>query len=179
MAGEVHVEFAGLTAEAVRLIEGLRQSPDDTKSSILVRALTPLQKVVKPAKPAAPGREYIDYKEGIHLYVGEKVFLFLSRGAKYEGKPDAEAEIRKDGLYMGGKRIEPSHGRPFQPAMEIVQTKKKHFSKTNGGTVSLSAIRKWCVFRDGKFISLEELKDPALKRTRGQKMDLTLEDLGL
>ncbi|MER8374453.1 hypothetical protein [Mesorhizobium sp. M0488] len=81
---------------------------------------------------------------------------------------------------MDGKRIEPSHGRPFQPAMEIVQTKKKHFSKTNGGTVSLSAIRKWHVFRDGKFVMLDELKNPELKRTRGKKLNsLTLEELRL
>lgn len=175
MTTEVHVEFAGLTAEAVRLIEGLRQSPSDSKSQILVRALAPLQKNAAPAKPATPDREYVDYKEGIHLFVGEKVYLFLSRDAKYQGKPDAEAEIRKDGMYMGGKRIEPSHGRPFQPAMEIVQTKKKHFSKTNGGTVSLSAIRKWCVLRDGKYLTLNELKDPALRRTRGRTVDIDLD----
>lgn len=180
MSGESYVEFAGLTAEAVRLIEGLRRSPSDTKSEILVRALTPLQKIV--AKPfLADGRKLLDYKEGIRLPVGEKLYLFLSRGAKYEGKPDAVAEIREDGFYMDGKLIEPSHGRPFQPAMEIVQNRKKHFSKTNGGTVSLSSIRKWCVFREGKFVSLEELKDPALKRTRGGKIGLeeALVQLGL
>ncbi|UVC19374.1 hypothetical protein [Mesorhizobium onobrychidis] len=153
----------------MRLIEGLRRSPSDTKSEILVRALSPLQEA---AKPAADGRKVFDYKEGIRLPVGEKLYLFLSRGAKYAGKPDAQGEIRQDGFYMDGKRIEPSHGRPFQPAMEIVQNRKKHFSKTNGGTVSLSAISKWCVLRNGKFTSLRELKDPALKRTRGKRMDL-------
>lgn len=81
---------------------------------------------------------------------------------------------------MGGKRIEPSHGRPFQPAMKIVQTERKHFSKTNGGTVSLSAMRQWHVLRDGRFVMLTELKDPKQKRTRGKKLDaLTLEKLGL
>lgn len=179
MTNEVHVEFAGLTAEAVRLIEGLRQSPSDTKSQILVRALTPLQKNAAPAKPATPDREYVDYKEGIHLYVGEKVYLFLTRSAKHAGKPDAEAEVRKNGLLMDGKLIPPSHGRPFQPAMEIVQKRKKHFSEAHGGTVSLSAIRKWCVLRDGKYLTLNELKDPALRRTRGRTVDINLEELEL
>ncbi|RWC19169.1 MAG: hypothetical protein EOS51_15605 [Mesorhizobium sp.] len=173
MPTETYVEFAGLTAEAVVLIEGLRKSPTDTKSEILVRALTPLQ------KPIAPSGEQklIDYKEGIRLPVGEKLYLFLSRPAKYAGKPDAEAEIRSDGFYMDGRRVEPSHGRPFQPAMKIVQKRKGHLSPTDGDTVSLSAIRKWCVLRDGKFKSLVELKDPALARTRGKKLDLSDLDL--
>ena len=164
MTSESYVEFAGLTADAVRLIEGLRKSPDDTKSQILVRALTPLQKTL--AKPSAPDKKYFDYKEGIRLPVGEKLYLFLTRPAKYARTPDAVGEIREDGFYMDGKLIPPSHGRPFQPAMELVQTRKKHFSKARGGTVSLSAIRRWCVERDGEYVMLADLKDPALKRTR-------------
>ncbi|WP_442577832.1 hypothetical protein ACSBOB_20000 [Mesorhizobium sp. ASY16-5R] len=176
MTTESYVEFAGLTAEAVRLIEGLRRSPDDTKSQILVRSLTPLQKA--PA-PAASSAKLIDYKEGIRLPVGEKLYLFLAEADKNEGKPDAEGEIRADGFYMDGKLVPPRKGRPFQPAMEKVQNRKKHFSKKNGGVVSLSSIRQWCVKRDGRFVTLEELKDPDLKRTRGPKLNLTLEDLNL
>ena len=177
---ESYVEFAGLTAEAVRLIEELRQSPADTKSQILVRALTPLQRTV--ARPVPGNGQFVDYKEGIVLPVGEKVYLFLSRGAKLEGKPDAVGEVRLNGLFMDGKFIATSPGRrPFQPGMKIVQNRKKLFSKTNGGTVSLSALRQWCVLRDGKFVTLEELKDPALKRTRGGKIGLeqALKDLDL
>ena len=170
-ATESYVEFAGLTAEAVRLIEELRQSPADTKSQILVRALAPLPK--KAPSPDILGQKLIDYKEGIRLPVGEKTYLFLSRSAKLEGKPDAEGEIRANGFYMDGELIKTSPGRrPFQPAMKLVQNRKKLFSKTNGGTVSLSALRQWCVLRDRKFVTLEELKDPALKRTRGGKIGL-------
>lgn len=177
MTAESYVEFAGLTAEAVRLIEGLRQSPDDTKSQILVRALGPLQK-----KPVPGEGQIIDYKEGIHLRAGEKVYLFLSRAAKLAGKPDAEGEVRLNGMFMDGKFFSTSPGqRPFQRAMQMVQTRKKQFSKTNGGTVSLSSLRQWCVLRGGKFITLEELKDPVLKRTRGMNMmaNVTAEELGL
>lgn len=176
MPAEHHVEFVGLTAEAVRLIEGLRTSPDDTKSQILVRALSPLQ--AKPA-PQKPAEKTFDYKEGIRLPVGEKLFLFLDKKSRREGKPAATAELREDGFYMDGKLIPPSHGRPFQPAMEIVQRRLKHFSETNGGLVSLSSLRQWCVNRNGTFVSLERLKDPALKRTRGLRAPLNLEYIDL
>jgi hypothetical protein len=178
---ENYSEFAGLTAEAAALIERHRQSPIESKSQILVRVLSGANG--KPTANTNPG--YLDLGQGVYLRVGEQPVLFLSEEAKRQRKPDAVAEVRSDGFYMDGKRIAPSKGSVLQPAMKIVQERKKH-RNSDGEIISLSSWRQWHVVREGKLLRMDELKDPALARKRGRaapNMQLpplpSLKDLGL
>lgn len=181
---ENYSEYAGLTTEASALIERHRQSPIESKSQILVRVLSGANG--QPAMAGVNG-DYLDLGQGVRLRAGERPVLFLSEEAKRKGQPDAVAEVRSDGFYLDGKRIEPSKGSVLQPAMKIVQERKKH-RNADGDIISLSAWRQWHVVRDGKMFSMVELKDPALARKRGRLTaaqatallkDLTLKDLGL
>ena len=61
--------------------------------------------------------------------------------------------------------------------MRIVQERKNH-RNGKGELISLSAWRQWYVSRDGKFVSMLELKDPKLARRRGREVgELTMEDI--
>ncbi|WP_156964499.1 hypothetical protein [Methylocapsa aurea] len=168
----MYVEYAGLTHEAATLLERFRQAPDETKSDILVRVLSPLLVPVKVSDFSV-----LDLGQGVLLHAGERPMLFLSDGSKRKRKPDAVAEIREAGFYLDGKRIEPSKGSVLQPAMRIVQEAKNH-RNDKGEIISLSAWRQWHVIREGRLFSMLDLKDPALARRRGVR-ELTLEDLGL
>jgi hypothetical protein len=172
---EVYSEYVGLTAEASALIERHRQTPIESKSEILVRVLLGLNGRTASAVPAG----FLDLGQGAWLRVGEKPVLFLSEEAKRKGQPDAVAEVRKDGFYMDGKRIERSKGSVLQPAMKMIQERKKH-RNDKGEIISLSAWRQWHVVRDGRLLSMVELKDPALAHKRGRAANaITLEELGL
>lgn len=181
------VEFAGLTQQAATLIESFRISPDDTKSDIIVRVLsrlrdndaanhTPLDRSERNHSAT------FDLGQGAQLRVGESIFLFLSENAKRNSRPHATAEVRRDGLYLFGKRVEPSKGSALQPAMRLVQEKLDHRNE-DGEIISLSAWRQWHVERDSQFIPVLNLKDPALARKRGRtvssSIDKTAEELGL
>lgn len=170
------IKYVGITKEASGLIEHLRQSPDETESDIIVRALSPLRKSESPTSP-----KYLEIGQGVKLRVGEKVMLFLSEDAKRSSAPDAVAEAHEDGLYTDGEKVQPSKGSVLQPAMKRAQERKNHRNKL-GDLISLSAYRQWHVVRDGKFVPVSELKDPALARKRGHAMariDATAEELGL
>jgi hypothetical protein len=175
---ETYSEYVGLTAEASFLVERRRESPFESKSQILVRVLSnPNGPAMSPKPEPSPD---LDLGQGARLRVSERPILFLSEEAKRKGRPDAVAEVRADGFYLEGKRIEPSKGSVLQPAMKIVQERKNH-RNADGQIISLSAWRQWHVLRDGKLLSMVELKDPALARKRGRAAppDITLEDLGL
>jgi hypothetical protein len=168
----MYEEYVGLTGAAIALIEGHRKSPQESKSDILIRVLTPL---------AAPQRseKFVDVGQGVRLRVGESIVLFLSKEDKQNERPAAKAEIRKDGFFLHGrKKISPSKGSVIHPAMRLVQAELKH-RNDKGEIVSLNAYRQWHALRDGKLVPLDELKDPALRRTRGRRAAVTLEDLGL
>jgi hypothetical protein len=107
----------------------------------------------------------LDLGQGAQLRIGEKPILFLSEEAKRANRPDAEAVIRSDGFYLDGKRIEPSKGSVLQPAMKLIQERKGH-RNAKGELISLSAWRQWHVVRDGKLVSMLELKNPALAHRR-------------
>lgn len=174
----MYAEFVGLTPEAIVLIERLRKSPEETKSEILQRVLGPI------ALGSRAGDELIDEKfdlgQGVWLRVGEKPMLFLSKDAKQSMKPDGIAEIRADGFYLSGKRIHESPRRALDPAMKSVQKTKGHLNE-KGELISHSAWRDWHVLRDGRLLSLFELKDPTLAQKRGRhvRSTLTAEQLGL
>jgi hypothetical protein len=172
---ETYAEYPGLTAEAVALIEQHRRSPFESKSQILVRVLSDPN---GRATARVPDPD-LDLGQGARLRVGERPVLFLSEEAKRKGQPDAVAEVRADGFYLEGKRIEPSKGSVLQPAMKIVQERENH-RNANGEIISLSAWRQWHVLREGKLFSIVELKDPALARKRGRitaAQAVTLEDI--
>lgn len=181
------VEFAGLTQRAATLIESFRISPDETKSDIIVRTLSRLGNNSSanhlPRDPAEEGPEAkFELGQGAQLRIGETAFLFLSENAKQNRRPHATAEVRRDGLYLFGKRIEASKGSVLQPAMRLVQEKLNHRNQ-DGEIISLSAWRQWHVERGGQLIPVLDLKDPTLARKRGRttsrSIDKTAVELGL
>jgi hypothetical protein len=150
--------FEGLTQEAITAIERFRKSPEESRSDIIVRAL----------EGEGSKQGVLDLGEGVKLEWGERPMLFLTTAAKRKGRPDAIAEVRPDGFYLNGEKIKPSkRGNPLDPAMKAVQAQKNH-RNDKGEIISLSAWRQWHVRRDGKLISLLELKDPTLAHTRGR-----------
>jgi len=156
------VEYAGLSQEATTLIESFRVSPNETKSDILVRVLSRLRTPAKQRREAE-----FDLGQGARLYVGETLLLFLSEGAKRSRVPDAVAEVKVDGLYLFGKKIEPSRRSVMQPAMRLVQKALNH-RNDSGELISLSSWRQWHVVREGQLIPVLELKNPTLARKRGR-----------
>jgi hypothetical protein len=81
MTAESYAEFVGLTAEAIALIEQARLSPNESKSAILVRVLTPPRPPVHITPDA--NDVWFDYGEGIKILEGEPLFLFLNRPNRY------------------------------------------------------------------------------------------------
>lgn len=158
------IKYIGLTAEAAALIEGRRSRPDQAEWEIIVDALKPSAKSPVATPPGLP-RVGLDLGQGVKLNVGERLFLFLNERSKRARKPDGLAEVRADGLYVEGRRIEPSRGTPLQPAMQIFQR------RVDPRMVSLSAWRQWHVLRDKTFVPLVELKDPELAHRRGGQID--------
>lgn len=170
----MYSEFVGLTPQAVALIERYRLSRDESQSDIIVRVMSSLAQ----PEPAKRQTEFLDLGQGATLRVGERPILFLSEDGKRRGRPDAVAEVRADGFYLDGQRIEPSKGSVLQPAMKLVQHRKNHRNH-QGELISLSAWRQWHVIRDGKMLSMLELKDPALARKRGRHFLDIYKDLEL
>jgi hypothetical protein len=148
------IKYVGLTAEASALIESRRRRPDQAEWEIIVESL----------RPATAPTACLDIGQGVVLNAGETLYLFLNEVAKRANKPDGMAEVRADGLYVEGRRIEPSRGSSLQPAMLIFQKRKNH-------VVSLNAWRYWNVLRGKRLIPLLELKDPAQARRRGAPID--------
>ena len=175
-------EFAGLTQRAASLIESFRISPDETKSDIIVRTLSGLcgnENANHGSLDRGNAQATFELGQGAQLHVGESVFLFLSENAKRDRRPHATAEVKRDGLYLFGQRIEPSKGSVLQPAMRLVQEKLDHRNE-NGEIISLSAWRQWHVERDGQLIPTLYLKNPALSHKRRRtSTDKTAKELGL
>jgi hypothetical protein len=178
----MYAEYAGLTSEAVTLIEHLRKSPSESKSDILVRILSPLVESSRMIEPSLPPPRFLNLGQGARLVVGEKAFLFLSKAAKKANRADAEGEVRTDGLYLNGQKVKASRANPLQAAMRLVQERKGH-RNDSGQIISLSAWRQWHVIRSGHLIPIFELKDRAMAHTRGRRLltksDQSAEELGL
>ena len=151
-------EFVGVTQEVSGLIEARRNDPAETKNDILLRILS-----ASHAIDAGPLPTFLDVGQGVRIADGEQLYLFLSKAGR-EKKPDGIAQVRDGSLYLGGERIPPSHGSVLAPAMHKIQRRIGHMS--NGKPISLSAFRQWHVIRDNKFVALDQLKDPKLRRTR-------------
>jgi hypothetical protein len=159
MEAAMYDEFVGITQHVDYLIERNRIRPGETKCEILARVLGNSNSADPEDKPVG-----LDLGEGVRLSVGEMLYLFLHK--RKQIKEDATAEIKEDGLYMGGQKIVPSKGSLLQPAMQIVQRRLNHYNN-EGQLVSLSAWRQWHVLRDGKLVRLFDLKDPAKAKKRG------------
>lgn len=121
----------------------------------------------------------LDLGQGVRVKPGERLYLFLDKGSEEARVPQGLAEVKPDGLYVEGRRVEPSHGSVIQPAMRHFQEKLGH-RNAKGDFISLSAYRQWFVKRGDRLVALESLKDPRLARTRRRGVSaITLEDLGL
>ena len=168
----MYSELMGITQEVANFLEGHRKAADETKCDILARVLR-----ISSLGENAP--KDFDLGQGATLRVGESMYLFLFEESKKKNKPDAVALVRRDGIYLDGKRVKPSKGSSIHPAMQVAQRRLGHRNH-KGDLISLSAWRQWYVIRDGKFVRLLELKDPAKARTRGRDAtNLTPDALGL
>jgi hypothetical protein len=121
----------------------------------------------------------LELGQGVRLRPGERPVLYLSERAKRDDRPDAIAEIRRDGgFYLDGHRIEPLNRSVLQTAMKLVQQRKGH-RNSKGELISLSAWRQWHVCRRDRMVSMVDLKDPKLTYKRPRLPELTLGDLDL
>lgn len=157
-------EYVGLAQDVANHIEALRERGSETKSDILRRVLG----VGPETKRATENSVPVDFGQGVHLSVGEKLYLYLSKPNNKSQKPDGVAEVKPDGLYLDGQKVMPSRGSSIAPAMQAVQTRLNHVNG-EGKLVSLSAYRQWHVVRDGKMVPLDHLKDPSQRRRRTPK----------
>ena len=171
-------EFVGLTQEVASFIEQRRESAIETKCDILKRLLVDPMAAIQedPIK-------LLDLGQGVRLPVGERLYLYLSKPNSIDQRPDGIAEARDDGLYLDGEKVQSSHRSLIAPAMHIVQKKASHHNQA-GKLISLSAYRQWHVIRDGRLVTLEKLKNPALRRTRTSKaskvnVEALLAELGI
>jgi hypothetical protein len=158
----MYAKFIGVTPETAALIEARRKTPEQSENDILLE-------VLRPAGAPAPNLT-VPYAlgQGVTAYVGEKLFLFLDEHAKKARRPAGTAEVRSDGLYVDGRRVERSRGSEITPAMRIIQERVSH--RSGRDIISLNAYLKWHVLRDGQIVSLFDLKDPAKARKRGRSM---------
>jgi hypothetical protein len=169
------VKYVGLTAETAALIEGRRQSPGQLEDDIILCALRP------PSPPDHLSEPY-DLGQGVTVYVGEKLALFLNERDKRRREPVGFAEVRRDGLYVDDRKVGRSRGSEITPAMRTIQERVDH--RAFGKLVSLNAYLKFHVVRRGMLVPLAELKDPALARKRGRRVtdeqaDRFLGEIGL
>jgi len=165
-------KFIGITSELSTLIESRRQRADQSECDILIDALR------SAASQSSDEGITFDLGQGAELRVGERLYLFLTKAAKDAAKPDGLAEVRRDGIYIEGKKVSPSNKSLLQPAMVHFQ---RRLAGPKADLTSLSAWRQWHVERDGVLVPIFDLKTPALARRRGRKRlpNLHLEDLNL
>jgi hypothetical protein len=91
----------------------------------------------------------------------------LKKAAGTANGADAIALVGARGINVDGKHY--PCGRGFlNHAMKAVQGRKGHVNGT-GDAPSLSAWRQWHVLRNGRLMTLVELKDPALANTRSRQ----------
>lgn len=158
-------EYVGLSQKVASKIESYRVHDEETKDDILWRILAESTGAEEQLQLV-----HFSFGQGVKLPVGETLYLYLSKPNSASQKPDGVAEVRVDGLYLDNERVIPSHGSVLAPAMHAIQERVGH-QNNEGKLVSLSAYRQWHVIRDGKLVSLDELKDPAQKRRRTPKAD--------
>jgi hypothetical protein len=155
------VKMVGLTKATATLIEQLRTGPEQSEDDIILMAL---RRSPPPADQSSP----YDLGQGVTVYAGEHLLLFLHEQQKRERRPAGTAEVRRDGLYVYGQRVVPSRGSEITPAMRMIQHKVGH--RQFGELISLNAYTKWYVVRGGELIRLNDLKNPALVRRRGRRL---------
>src|SRR6185369_6664191 len=128
---------------------------------------------------ASGGQPALNLGQGASVFVGEKLYLFLSLAAKKAGKPDGIAIVHQDGIAIDGIIVPRSKGSFIQPAMARFQERLNHRNQ-DGEIISLSAWRQWHVHRTGRWIRLFDLKDPDLTKTRrGRQLPFSPDEIGL
>lgn len=172
-------EYVGIEQDVASAIEAGRENASETKNDILRRIF----REWGGTKAAAGGTPPLDFGQGIRLPIGERLYLYLSKPNGVGQKPDGIADVKDGGLYLGDRRITPSHGSVITPAMKEIQRQVGHVNQ-NGDLISLSAYRQWHVIRGGQLVPLDRLKDPAQRRTRTPKaskvdVDALLKELGI
>lgn len=183
----MYSKFIGVTAATAALIEAYRMAADETEDGIIARELA-RPKFGPPPRTDSPELKLsdegeVDLGQGVRVKAGERLILFLDKGAHDIRTAHGIAEAKLDGLYVDGEKVIPSKKSLIQPAMTYFQKKLGH-RNGRGKLISLNAYQKWHVVRDGKLLPLERLKDPALarKRQRGAAKpsgDELLRQLGL
>lgn len=170
--GTEYSEFVGLTQEIASLIESHREKESETKSDILWRILprksasTSLTSSNSRLPISSATEAVLDLGQGVKLPIDDRIYLFLSKEAMENTKPDGYADVKVDGLYVDGNiKIDKSRGSYIHPAMQFIQKRKNHYN-AKGEIVSLSAWRQWHVRKNNQFVSLLDCKDPKLARTR-------------
>ena len=131
----VFSEFIGITQSTAALIERHRTSPDQTKNDIL-------SNVLAHREPSCPANDFgdpatLDIGEGVRLFVGEKLHLYLSQQTKKARTPDAEGTVGDTAVMMDGTAYPKRHGF-LNEMMKRVQARRKHVNNS-GEIVSLSA----------------------------------------
>lgn len=170
----MYSKFVGISQEVASLIEARRLNARETENDILLRVLS------EQTGAADDDASYYAIGQGARLKVGELMYLFLTEQSKKEHKPHGIAVVKEDGIYVDGRRVEPSRGSAIHPAMQYFQAKNNH-RNDKGELVSMSAWRQWYVIRNSKLVQLGELKEPSLARRRGRRVmapaNMTLEEL--
>jgi hypothetical protein len=157
-----YVKLVGLTKATATLIEQLRTRPDQSEDDIILMAL---RRSPPPADQSLP----YDLGQGVVVYAGEQLVLFLNEQQKRERRPAGTVDVCPDGLYVYGQRVVPSRGSEITPAMQMIQHHVGH--RQFGQLISLNAFMKLYVVRGGELIRLNDLKNPALVRRRGRRLN--------
>ncbi len=97
----------------------------------------------------------------VWLEEDEQLFCFRRMSSLESGSAEAVAVARGGHLYVDGVAVRPSKGSILQPALRQVQIKIGDLSPTAGGPTSLDAWKYWYVRRQGRYIRVHELRDPA------------------
>ncbi len=162
------VKFVGLTARAAQAIEARRRSSHESESDIIEREWAEPIVFEKPASKETHGA--LDVGQGIRLDVGETIHLFLSKPDGRTVRPVGSALVRQSGLEVEGNLFGQHRGSYVQKPMQFYQERHEH-RRPDGTLISLSAYKHWHAVRDGKLVSLNDLKDPSKARRRRASAD--------
>ena len=114
-----------------------------------------------PRATGTPANQGCHLGSDVWLEEGEQLFCFRRMSSLESGSAEAVAVARGGHLYVDGVAIRPSKGSILQPALRQVQIKIGDLSPTAGGPTSLDAWKYWYVRRQGHYVRVHELRDPA------------------
>lgn len=163
-----------LNATTIQLLEGRRLSKEESIDQILQRILSPTPK--SPA-PTAPEKSF-NLGKGVWLSEGEEMFMFRAKASRDQQKPEAVAKVVDGKLMLFDQPVMMSKGSYVQPALRRVQIALQD-KNPYGEYISLDAWSYWYVARNGKLVTVGELRDPdqITRRRKPLKLDLDLSAL--